>query len=75
MLVDARWPAPDPEPNRPPIPWAAVAWPLLTVVLLVVGTFVPPAATYLCVIGALYCAVESFCRLVPRSGAMKDYRQ
>jgi hypothetical protein len=75
MLVDARWPAPDPGPNRPQLPWGLVAWPLLTVVLLAVGMLAPPAIAYVCVIGALCCAVESFARLVPRSGAMKDYRQ
>jgi hypothetical protein len=75
MLVDARWPPPDPEPERSEFPWRAVVWPAMTVALLVTGYLVPPVIAYACVIGALYCAVESFARLVPRTGGMKDYRQ
>jgi hypothetical protein len=75
MLVDARWPPPDPEPERPRFPWAVVVWPGMTVVLLAVGYLVPPLVAYVCVCGALYCAVESFARFVPRTGGMKDYKQ
>jgi hypothetical protein len=75
MLVDARWPPPEPEPERPRFPWAAVAWPALTAALLVVGHLVPPLVAYACVIGALYCAVESCARLVPRTGGLRDYKQ
>jgi hypothetical protein len=75
LLVDARWPPPDPEPPRPPFPWAAVVWPALTIALLAIGTVAPPLVTYVCVIGALYCAVESFVRWLPRNGGMRDYSQ
>jgi hypothetical protein len=75
MLVDARWPPPDPEPEAPRFPWAVLAWPGLTVAFLAVGMLAPPLVTFVCVIGALCCAVESFARFVPRTGGMKDYRQ
>jgi hypothetical protein len=75
MLVDARWPPPEPEPESSPFPWAVVMWPALTVAFLVAGYMVPPVVAFACVIGALYCAVESFARFVPRTGGMKDYRQ
>jgi hypothetical protein len=75
MLVDARWPPPDPEPARPRFPWAAVVWPGLTVALLAIGSVVPPLLTYLCVFGALYCAAETLNRSLRRIGGMKDYKQ
>jgi hypothetical protein len=76
MLVDARWPPPEPEPQRSPFPWALVVWPVLTVVFLAVGHFVPPIPTFACSIAALYCAFESFARLLPRTcGGLKDYQQ
>jgi hypothetical protein len=75
MLVDARWPPPEPEPERPRFPWVVVVWPGLTVAFLAVGAVAPPLITYACVIGALYSAVESFARFVPRIGGMKDYKQ
>ncbi len=75
MLVDAGWPPPEPEPERPDFPWAAVAWPALTVALLVAGYMVPPLIAYACVIGALYSAVESFAQLLPRTGGLRDHKQ
>ena len=75
MLVDARWPPPEPEPEPRSVPWAAVGWPLLTVALLATGYLVPPLVAYACVIGALYCAVESFARLVPRTGGLREHKQ
>ena len=74
MLVDARWPQNEPEPDRRPFPWA-VAWPLLTVALILLGYVVPPLIAYVCLIGALYCAIECFALLVPRTGGLKDYKQ
>jgi hypothetical protein len=75
VLVDARWPPPDPEPEHSRFPWAALVRPGLAISLLVVGMLGPPIVTYLCVITALCCAAESFAMLVPRTGGMKDYRQ
>ncbi len=76
MLVDARWPPPDPEPApHRRIPWAALAWPVLTIAFLVLGNFVPPLAVFFCVIAALYCFVETFLHVVPLSRGLRDYRQ
>jgi hypothetical protein len=77
MLVDARWPPPepDPEPQRPRFPWAAVVWPVLTVFFLAIGYHVPPLLAFGCVIAALFCAVETFARYVPRTGGLRDWRQ
>jgi hypothetical protein len=36
----------------------------------------PPVIAYLCIIGALYCAVETFGLLVPRSGdGLREHKQ
>ena len=75
MLVEAQWPPPEPEPERPHFPWATVAWPLLTVAFLATGYLVPPLVAFACVCAALYCAVESFARFVPRTGGLRDYKQ
>jgi hypothetical protein len=73
MFVDARWPPPDPEPDHTPIPPPG-AWPFLTVVLLAAGYLVPPLLAYLCLIGALYCAIESLVLLLPGDG-LRHHKQ
>ncbi len=75
MLVDAHWPQPEPDPEPRRLRWHPIAWPILTVALLVVGYVVPPLVGYACLLGALYCAIECFALLVPRTGGMKDYKQ
>jgi hypothetical protein len=75
MLVDARWPPPEPEPDGPSFPWAAVRWPALTVILFVGVHVGPPLVAYACLIGALYCAVESFALLLPNGDGMRQHKQ
>jgi hypothetical protein len=74
MLVDARWPPPEPEPDRTPSarPWR---WPLLTVGLLSAMNLVPPLVAYVFLILALYCAVESFALLLPNGDGLRKHRQ
>jgi hypothetical protein len=74
MLVDARWPPPEPEPDRtpPPRPWR---WPLLTVGLLSGMNLVPPLVAYVFLILALYCAVECFTLLLPRGDGLRKHQQ
>jgi hypothetical protein len=73
MLVDARWPPPENEPDDTPIPPPG-AWPFLTVALLAAGYLVPPLLAYLCLIGALYCAIESLALLLPGDG-LRNHKQ
>jgi hypothetical protein len=75
MLVDARWPPPEPEPEGPSFPWAVVRWPVLTVILLAGVHLGPPLIAYVCLLGALYCAVESFALLLPRGDGMRQHKQ
>ena len=75
MLVEARWQPPEPEPDRSRFPWAVIGWPFGTIALLAAGYVTPPLIGYACLIGALYCAIECFALLVPRTGGMKDYKQ
>ena len=75
MLVDARWPPPDPEPDGPQFPWVKVRWPVLTIVFLVVWHVGPPLIAYVCLCAALYCAVQSFLLLLPYNGSLRDYHQ
>jgi hypothetical protein len=75
MLVDARWPPPEPEPDGPSFPWATVRWPALTVVLLAAVHLAPPLIAYVCLIGALYCAIESFALLLPHGDGLRQHKQ
>jgi hypothetical protein len=75
MLVDARWPPPEPEPDRPSLPWSNLRWPLLTVGLLSGAWLVPPLVAYVCLILALYCAVESFALLLPHGDGLRKHQQ
>lgn len=73
MLVDARWPPPDPEPDEGPfLPPGSM--PFLTVALLAAGYLVPPLLAYVCLIGALYCAIESLVLLLPGDG-LRNHKQ
>jgi hypothetical protein len=74
VLVEARWPPPEPEPPGP-TPWARFRWPALTIVLLVAVHFTPPLIAYVCLIAALYCAVESFALLLPRGDGLGKHHQ
>jgi hypothetical protein len=75
MLVDARWPPPEPEPDRTPFgrPW--LRWPLLTVGLLFGMNLVPPLVAYVFLILALYCAVESFALFLPHGDGLRKHQQ
>jgi hypothetical protein len=75
MLIDARWPPPDPEPEGSSYPWARLRWPVLTLVLLVANHLAPPLIAYVCLIAALYCAVESFALLLPRGDGLRKHQQ
>jgi hypothetical protein len=76
VLVDASWQPPDPDPERRrPFRWPPAAWPVLTVLFLVAGYVTPPFIGYLCLLGAIWAAVECFALLVPRAGGLKDYKQ
>ena len=75
MLIDARWPPPEPEPDEPSFPWARLRWPVLTLALLAGMHIAPPLVAYICLIGALYCAVESFALLMPRGDGMRQHKQ
>jgi hypothetical protein len=75
MLVDARWPPPEPEPEGPSFPWATVRWPALTVILLAAVHLAPPLVAYVCLIGALYCAIESFALLLPSGDGLRQHKQ
>ena len=75
MLVDARWPPPEPEPEGSRYVWARWRWPVLTLVLLVANHLTPPLIAYACLILALYCAVESFALLLPRGDGLRKHQQ
>jgi len=75
MLVDARWPPSEPEPERSPLDWARLRWPLLTLALLGGAHVVPPLVAYVCLIAALYCAVESFALLLPHGDGLRKHQQ
>jgi hypothetical protein len=75
MLVDARWPPPEPEPDGEPNPWVRLRWPVLTLGLLGVGHLAPPLIAYACLIAALYCAVESFALLLPHGDGLRKHQQ
>lgn len=75
MLVDARWPPPEPEPDRSPYEWARLRWPVLTLVLLGSVHLVPPLVAYVFLIAALYCAVESFALLLPHGDGLGKHHQ
>jgi hypothetical protein len=75
MLVDARWQPPEPEPEGPSFPWPMLRYPALTVALLVGTHVAPPLIAYVCLIAALYCAVESFALLLPRGDGMRQHKQ
>jgi hypothetical protein len=75
MLVDASWPPREPDPDRRPIRWPRYRWPLLMVLFLVGFEVAPPLVAYICIVAALYCAIESLLLLVPNSGGLRDYRQ
>jgi hypothetical protein len=74
MLVDASWPPPDSEPEKTPIPPPG-AWPFLTVALLAAVYLAPPLIAYACLIGALYCAVESLVLLLPHGDGLRNHKQ
>jgi hypothetical protein len=77
MLVDARWPPPDPPPRRgrPDFPWTQLKWPALVVLFLVGGYLTPPLVGFLCLCAALYCFAECARYLRPTVGGMRDYKQ
>jgi hypothetical protein len=75
MLVDARWPPPEPEPDRSPYMWSRLRWPLFTLGLLAAAHLVPPLVAYVCLIIALYCAVESFALLLPHGDGLRKHQQ
>jgi hypothetical protein len=75
MLVDARWPPPEPEPDRSPLNWARLRWPILTLVLLTAAHVVPALVAYVFLIAALYCAVESFALLLPDGDGLRKHQQ
>jgi hypothetical protein len=75
MLVDAQWPPPEPEGDRPPFRWPRYRWPLLTVLFLAVGWIAPPLVAYICLILALYGAVESFALLLPDGDGLGEHHQ
>ena len=75
MLVDARWPPPEPDPDRSPLDWARLRWPVLTLVLLGAAHVMPPLVAYVLLIAALYCAVESFALLLPDGDGMRKHQQ
>ena len=75
MLVDAQWPPPEPEPDGPSFRWPRFAWPLLTILCLIVGQFTPPFVGYLLLIASLYCAVESFALLLPEGEGLRKHQQ
>jgi hypothetical protein len=75
MLVDARWPPPEPEPDGPSFPWAIVRWPVLTVVLLAAVFLAPALIAYACLCGALYCAAESFMLLLGHGDGLREHKQ
>jgi hypothetical protein len=73
MLVDARWPPPEPPPSEPQ--WPRLKWPALVVVFLVAAYVTPPLVGFFCVWAALYCVIECGVRLIPKVGGMRDYKQ
>jgi hypothetical protein len=75
MLVDARWPPPEPEPDRPPLRWPRYRWPLLTILFLVATQVAPPLVAYVCLILSLYGMVESFALLMPDGDGLGKHRQ
>jgi hypothetical protein len=75
MLVDARWPPPEPEPDRSPLNWARLRWPILTLVLLGSAHVVPPLVAYVFLIVGLICAVESFALLLPDGDGLRKHQQ
>jgi hypothetical protein len=75
MLVDASWPPREPDPDRRPIRWPRYRWPLLMVLFVIGFEVAPPLLAYICIVAALYCAIESMLLLVPNSNGLRDYRQ
>jgi hypothetical protein len=75
MLVDAQWPPPEPDGERPPFRWPRFRWPLLMVLFLAVGWIAPPFVGYVCLILALYSAVESFALLLPGGDGLRKHQQ
>jgi hypothetical protein len=73
MLVDARWPPPDRKPDDTPIPPRG-AWPFLLVASLSAGYLLPPLLAYVCLLLALYCAVETLAMLMPGDG-LRHHKQ
>jgi hypothetical protein len=70
VLVDASWPPRKRRPGRglPP------PWPILTVALLAAGYLLPALLAYLCLLGALYCAIETLTLLLPGDG-LRHHKQ
>jgi hypothetical protein len=75
MLVDASWPPREPDPDRRPIRWPRYRWPLLMVLFVIGFEVAPPLLAYICIVAALYCAIESLLLIVPNSDGLRDYRQ
>ena len=75
MLVDAQWPPPEPDGDHPPLRWPRFRWPLLTVLLLAANWMAPPIIGYVCLILALYCAVETFALLLPGGDGLSKNQQ
>jgi hypothetical protein len=76
MLVDARWPPPEPEgPKGPRFSRARVPWPLLSLAFLGATLTLPALIAYVCLIAALYCAVESFALLLPHGDGLDHHHQ
>jgi hypothetical protein len=75
MLVDAQWPPPEPDPERPPLRWPRYRWPVLTVAFLTATSVAPPLIAYVSLILGLYCAVESFALLLPDGDGLRKHQQ
>jgi O-antigen ligase len=75
MLVDAQWPPPDPDPKGPRSSGLGVPWPLLALAFLGGTLTLPALLAYVCLIAALYCAVESFALLLPRGDGLDHHQQ
>ena len=43
--------------------------------MLAAGFLLPPVLAYACLIGALYCAVESFVLLLPGGDGLRNHKQ
>jgi hypothetical protein len=75
MLVDAEWPPPDSDGERPRFRLPRFRWPLLTVLFLAAGWIAPPLVAYICLILALYSAVETFALLLPGGDGLSNHHQ